>query len=522
MKLEEYDDGSIIDKLKDEDDCPKMLLTIINFAFTDMVQNLMYQLDAEFINKPGRPAYPRTLLLIVVLYCFSIDISNYTKMEEECRKNKFLLIATCGLKPTRNSFTNFLNKSDELVIKKVFVSTLVLLNDLHFLDFVKLFVDGTDAIVRASRNHKITRKDVKVLKLLHEWDLLHNKTYESINRTINGLKEKLEVYKNDEEMCKMINYALKRVKIYNVDIYEKKNIYINIIEERNADSVSLTFPSACWMKTKKGIFDFAFNLQEIMTQNHVILTGFLLAQSNDQKTIKFVLSNINETIKLWIEMQQEFGERWNYKGIKRRLREYILVADSGYFTTENLYYLFINNINALIMPKSLSQQHNNKLRRENDLEEKRKNSTRKGLTRVKNGYKCQNGRLIKFIESITVKHRKPHKDDNLPDNCKTKRFIFECHSCRGCSNIDNCKNKRLTDHISELIFDMTEKFLDKRRNIHYKARFSRSEGINGFLKGDNGVFKLIGTTESAVNNEIQLRNTIYNLTRLINLKDTAY
>lgn len=323
-------------------------------------------------------------------------------------------------------------------------------------------------------------------------------------------------------MCKMINYALKRVKIYNIDIYEKKDIYINIMEEKNADSVSLTFPKACWMKTKKGIFDFAFNLQEIMTQNHIILTGFLLAQSNDQKTIKFVLSNINETIKLWIEMQQEFEERWNYKGIKRRLREYILVADSGYFTTENLYYLFINNINALIMPKSLSEQHNNKLRRENGLEEKRKNSTRKGLTRVKNGYKCQKGRLIKFIESITVKHHKPHKDDNLPDICKTKRFIFESHSCRGCPNIDNCKNKRLTDHISELIFDMTEKFLDKRRNIYYKARFSRSEGINGFLKGDNGVLKLIGTTESAVNNEIQLRNTIYNLTRPINLKDTAY
>ena len=69
---------------------------------------------------------------------------------------------------------------------------------------------------------------------------------------------------------------------------------------------------------------------------------------------------------------------------------------------------------------------------------------------------------------------------------------------------------------------MTEKFLDKRRNINYPSRFSRSEGINGFLKGDNGVLKLIGTTDNAVNNEIQLRNTIYNLTRLINLKDTAY
>ena len=89
-----------------------MLLTICNFAFTNMVQSLMAQLDAEFASKPGRPAYLRTLLLIVVLYCFCIDIANYTKMEEECRKNKFLLIVTCGLKPTRNTFANFLNKSD--------------------------------------------------------------------------------------------------------------------------------------------------------------------------------------------------------------------------------------------------------------------------------------------------------------------------------------------------------------------------------------------------------------------------
>ena len=69
---------------------------------------------------------------------------------------------------------------------------------------------------------------------------------------------------------------------------------------------------------------------------------------------------------------------------------------------------------------------------------------------------------------------------------------------------------------------MTNKFLDNRHNIHYKSRFSRSESINGFLKGDDGILKLIGTTKNAVDNEIQLRNTIYNLTRLVNLTDTAY
>ena len=445
MELKEYKNGSILNKLKQEKDCPKMLLTTTNFAFSKMVQNLMHQLDLEFESKRGHPAYPRTLLLIVVLYCFSIDIANYTKMEEECKKNKFLLIVTCGLKPSRNSFANFLNKSDAKVIKKVFIATLVLLNDLHFLDFVKLFVDGTDAIVRASRNNKITLKDVERLKLMNEWNLLYNNTPKSINRTINGLEEKLEFYKNDEEMCKTINSILKRINLYNINIFGKLDIYSTIINERNIGSVSVSFPEACWMKTKKGIYDFAFNLQELMTENHIILTGMLLTQSNDWKTIKDVLKNIYETINLFIEMQREFGERRNYSEIRKRIREHILIADSGYFSTENLYHLFINKINALVMPKKLSEDHNNSLRRENGYKEKRKKSTKKDFIRVKNGYICPFDRFMRLVEIKKVKHWKPHKEDNLPDICKTKKYIFKTYSCKGCPNIENCKHKTINN-----------------------------------------------------------------------------
>ena len=154
--------------------------------------------------------------------------------------------------------------------------------------------------------------------------------------------------------------------------------------------------------------------------------------------------------------------------------------------------------------------------------EKRKKSTKKDFIRVKNGYICPFGRFMRLVEVKKVKRWKPHKEDNLPDICKTKKYIFKTYSCKGCPNIENCKHKRLIIHISDIIYEMTEKFLNKRYKIHYKSRFSRSEDINSFLKGDNGVLKLIGTTENAVNNEIQLRNTIYNLTRLINLKNTAY
>ena len=521
MELKEYMKNTMPKKLKEEEDCPRMLLTFVYFVLSNPIQKLMDLLDSEFDSKRGRPAYPRAMLLIIFFYCFSIDMSNYTKMEDECKKNRFLLIVTNGSKPTRGTFTNFLDKSDATVMKKVFVTTLVLLNDLDFIDFVKLYVDGTDALVRASRHNKITKYEVKALMQVEKWGLLHKNTAASINRTIKGLEEKLEIYKNDEEMCKMIKLVLKRINLYNIDTFAKLDIYKDIIEERNAKSVSLTFPQACWMKLKAGAFDFAFNLQEIMTQNHIILTGILLPQPNDQKTIKYVLKDIFETYKLFIEMQREFGEKDNIPEIKYRFQNFLLIADSGYFTTENLYYLFINKINALIMPKRLAEQHNNELRQEEGLEQKRKDSKRKGFKRVKNGYLCPFGRLMKCIGSQLVKHRKPHPDDELPDNCKTRKYVFKSDSCKGCPNIDRCKNK-LIDQNSKLMYEMTEKFLDEEYKDQYSGRFSRSEGINGFLKRDDRTLKFIGTTQNAINNELQIRNSIYNLTRLINLKDTAY
>ena len=88
---------------------------------------------------------------------------------------------------------------------------------------------------------------------------------------------------------------------------------------------------------------------------------------------------------------------------------------------------------------------------------------------------------MRLSEVKDFKHRKPHPDDALPDVCKTKKHIFKTDSCEGCPNIENCKHKNLTINSTRLNYQMTEKFLDNRSNIHYPSRFSRSEGINGFL-----------------------------------------
>ena len=66
---------------------------------------------------------------------------------------------------------------------------------------------------------------------------------------------------------------------------------------------------------------------------------------------------------------------------------------------------------------------------------------------------------------------------------------------------------------------MTDRFLDKRRYINYLPRFSRGECINGAHKTDVGIAKFVGTTLQAVENECDLRNSIYNLKRWINSKE---
>ena len=68
MELPENYKKDTRNKLK-ENKCPKMLLIIFNFAFLTMIEDLMHELDNELRGKRGPKAYPRTLLLIVVLYC---------------------------------------------------------------------------------------------------------------------------------------------------------------------------------------------------------------------------------------------------------------------------------------------------------------------------------------------------------------------------------------------------------------------------------------------------------------------
>ena len=104
-----------------------------------------------------------------------------------------------------------------------------------------------------------------------------------------------------------------------------------------------------------------------------------------------------------------------------------------------------------------------------------------------------------------------------------KRYIFECKSCTECPNIESYEHKRIEERITPLQYNMIEKFTNKKYSKMYKDRFAISEGINGFIKSTNGVFKLISSHKKKQQIMKYCYKTQYiNIIRTINLKGTAY
>lgn len=58
MEISGFNKDCIKSKLKSFDDEAFILLTIVDFIFSDCIIDLISQLDSEFDSKQGHPAYP--------------------------------------------------------------------------------------------------------------------------------------------------------------------------------------------------------------------------------------------------------------------------------------------------------------------------------------------------------------------------------------------------------------------------------------------------------------------------------
>ena len=72
----------------DKDSYKLRMITI--FIFKPYVQDLIQDLNKKFDSDTGNQAYPRELLLGILMYCSTIHVSNLTSVAREYKVNKML------------------------------------------------------------------------------------------------------------------------------------------------------------------------------------------------------------------------------------------------------------------------------------------------------------------------------------------------------------------------------------------------------------------------------------------------
>ena len=510
----------------------KTIRKIINLIFTPCIIDIVNELEKDFKDQ-GPRHYPRLLLLGIVLYCFSHKMYKYTDIANECRKNRFLRIFTRGAEPCENTFRNFLNESDTESMRKIFLYTLVRYNDVDLLKFLHYFIDSTDAIVRGSKYYKIYKIELEAMKFMKKHNLLHNpQKPKQIKRSIDKLLKIREEHIMEENIVEVIDMIIPRIQIYNYKMYKHIDEFEQAIKNSNKDFVCITYPNAPLIPTKKGNWDFAKNLQVAVTDDNIIIGSIFINNPDDSKALPQILPELKKNFEILWELQKKYGTRNNEKEIKNMLKKAMVVCDSGYASEENITYICENDIRSLIMPKITSIYINNKMKSfDEKLEElsseieildeentEIETTRKKDMSRIWDGYNCKFNRPVMFTEKTPI----PDEiEKGLPKRATKANYKYKALDCSGCPYRDVCKHKSFTEKISPYIYESMNKFTQKFYQELYMQRFHKSESINGYFKGINGILHLLGTNDKAITNEMHLRNTIYNTIHFVSISGTV-
>ena len=506
-----------------------LICDIINM---DEVQIIIKRMNRPYRSAKGHPAFDRGMLVGVELYSIWKKITTYMGVVDEIKDNIVLNAFVNYNPPKYTVVSNFMKELSDVWIKHIFYRHLVLVNEYDPLNFDKVFLDGTDVIANASINYTINQKQVNATRLLYQLNILHDGSPEGIENTITNLKEKLVEYQQYEGVCELIKIALKRPQIYKYSNYERLERIQKALDETGAKSVSISFPEGIVLKTKRGKFDVGFNLQMLMLSNHFVLTGYLLRQSNDENVMEFILKQLKEDIKIFLNLMKKYdANNEKIEELENLFEKVTFICDSGYFTDSNIEACFIEGVELIVMSKQAARQENNKKREEwyqkiRDIKNHKLDKVTKYLCiRVENGYLCPFNRLIKKIREYKTKSK--YNEENKPDDSLYEFcFIHECEDCTGCPYVKKygkkCDCARIEDRISKYKYETTNQFVKGEHKDIYKDRLPISERINAFLKGLNGMYHVKGRDYHSAQIQIILACLLSNIVHLERIKDTYH
>ena len=125
------------------------------------------EIEKKYRSKPGNPAYPRQMLLRLMIQVSIDGVWSSRKIERLTRENVMYIYLSGNEKPDFRTLYNFRKENKEL-IEEVFEQTVRVAKSLGVLRLGHLSVDGTKLKANASNNYTLSEEELKEIREILE------------------------------------------------------------------------------------------------------------------------------------------------------------------------------------------------------------------------------------------------------------------------------------------------------------------------------------------------------------------
>jgi transposase len=487
MALRKYEKGQT--KFEIRNPLEKIPKDHICFLVEKIVDELDFsQIHGKYQHTPGKPAYNRKMLTLLVLMGAIDGIFSSRKLDELTHINYVYIYLTGNENPDFRTINRFKIECRD-ILREAFRETVKVGIKSNIVKLKHISGDGSPIKANASKNSRYREKDLiiaeklieKGIKVDEEEDLLYDNESSLIipKEKMEKAKEILDknnVMKINKRTKKLVNRGIKNPK-QTLDKIEKAK---KRLKDINVDKVSLTDPESHWMPNKKKHYELIHNLQIISDyDSRFILENHIANKPTDMSQLENMVDKIED-------YREYFDE------------EIVFSLDNGYYSGKNLRYLSNNGWGALIPNKVQASENKNK-------EVNPYSKHYFDYDFEKDYYICPNNQILPFKNEYSDGRR-----------------IYYCSECKNCEfKLDCAKNQNtrvITAYSNEqLMQKMKSKMETPESREEYKKR-SAIEGIFGHITYNLNFKEFHTRGWEKTQTESNILSFAHNIKRLYNIQ----
>lgn len=353
----------------------------------------------------GQKAYNPKVMLKVILYAYYNGILGSRRIEKACQANIIFMTLAAGKTPHFTYIAGFIHRFEE-EIKQIFLEVLLICWEMELIGGEFLALDGCKLPSNAAKEWSGTFADLK-------------KKEEKIRKTVEFLVDKHKNSDLSEPEKEKVQSQIDKItaKADKVKDYLKSN-EPKIGSRGKEIQSNITDNQSAKMKTSKGVIQGYNAMAMVDGKNQIIIHAEAHGGIAESQFTQEFMENAKTAI-LERELPHEL------------LTESTLIADTGYFSEDNLKYFADEKIDAYIPDTEFRKRDPRFATADRHKDKSKSKFSIESFTydQKNNQYICPSGKILKYLGIYPFGQGKGYK------------YTAKINDCRNCDLKEKCLRK---------------------------------------------------------------------------------